>query len=139
MNYIIAWAVIGGVIGVLILYSEYNQYKTHNLFSVVMTILMGIVAGPIMFLLGSCELDKIIVFKKSEKEWSVKPEFLYFGSFTIERRNAAVVWCLHNGISSQDFKTSDVYPWRFKKEADAIAFYKEFQGEFKENYYDKNI
>ena len=132
----IAWAVIGGIIGWLILYSEYNQNKSHSLYTIVMTILMGICCGPIMFLLGSDELNKIFIIEKSKKEWSVKPEFLYFGSFTIERRNAAVVWCLYNGMSSQDFKTSDVYPWRFKHKADAIAFHKEFDGELKENDYE---
>lgn len=135
MNYIIAWSVIGGIISGLIIYSEYNQNKTNSLYSVVMLLLMGMVLGPIMFLLGSNELDKIFIIEKSEKEWSVKPEFLYFGSFTTERRNAAVVWLLHNGISSQDFKTSDVYPWRFRHKADAVIFHKEFGGELKKNDY----
>lgn len=52
--------------------------------------------------------------------------FLKRGQFTIEKRNHALEWCQMN--CENKYITSDLYPWAFLSEKDAMLFAETFGG-----------
>lgn len=68
--------------------------------------------------------------------WAVLPDFLRIGQFTIAKRDMARQWCIDN--CKNKFISSDIHPWAFLEESDAISFQNQFGGwiKFKAKDYD---
>lgn len=63
-------------------------------------------------------------FSDSPGYWAVYPNFLQPGKFTVEQRDAAILWCRENCVDK--FISSDLHPWAFLNEQDALNFQKQF-------------
>ena len=62
--------------------------------------------------------------------WGViLPDFLKIGNFTKEKVKEARDWCLNN--CEDKFISSDIRPWAFLNEQDAIEFQKRYGGTIK--------